>query len=75
MTDILYVIGGVLLVTIPVSMVLTVFYRPTFEQEFGEMGVGDFFLIWLFSYIFSLLFAAVGFAGVVGFAMLAGAFQ
>lgn len=75
MSDWINAVQGVMLLCIPVSMVLTVMYRPTFEATFGKMGVGDFGLSWLFMYTFTLLFAAVGFAGVLGVAMLVGAFR
>lgn len=75
MSDILQAVGGTLLLCIPVSFVLTIFYMSTCLRKFGEMEIEDFFLIWLFMYLCLLLFAAVGFAGIVGIAMMMGAFR
>ena len=75
MTNILHAVGGVMLLCIPLSFVLTGCYRPTYEEQRGKMEFLDFLLIWLFMYTFTLLFAAVGFAGVLGVAMLGGAFR
>lgn len=75
MTDWINAMGGVMLLCIPLSFVLTGCYRPTYEKQWGKMEFLDFLMIWLFMYTFSLLFAAVGFAGVLGVAMLMGAFR
>jgi hypothetical protein len=75
MTTILHVVGGVMLLCMPLSFVLTGCYRPTYEEQWGKMEILDFLLSWLFMYTYSLLFAAVGFAGPLGVAMLAGAFR
>ena len=75
MTDILQTIGGTLLLYIPASFVLTIFYMPRYERVFGDMGFRDFVETLVLMYLCLLLFAAVGFAGVTGFAMLTGAFR
>lgn len=75
MGDWINAVGGVLLLCVPASMWLTVFYAPTYKRENGDMSVEIFFLLWFLAYWAMLLFAAVGFAGVVGVVMLTGAFQ
>ena len=75
MSDILQVVGGTLLLCIPVSFVLTIFYIPTYQREFGDMEFVDFVLTFVAMYFGLLLFAAVGFAGIAGVAVLTVAFQ
>ena len=76
MNDWINAAQGVMLLCIPLSFVLTGCYRPTYEREFGRiMEFDDFLLIWAIVYIFTLLFAAVGFAGALGAAMILGAFR
>ena len=71
MSGILQVVGGMMLIGIPVSMVLALAY--TAERHPGELEV--FCLFWFLVYVTLLLFAVVGFAGLVGVAMLIGAFR
>lgn len=75
MSDILQAIGGTLLLGIPVSFLLTIFYIPTYQRMFGDMRFGDFALAFVLMYFCLLLFAAVGFAGIAGIAMMMGAFR
>ena len=67
MNNLLQAIGGAMLLCIPVSFVLTIFYRPRWFRDFVETLV--------IMYLCLLPFTAVGFAGVVGIAMLTGAFR
>ena len=75
MSHILHAAGGMMLLCIPVSMWLTVFYVPTYKRENGDMSVEIFFLLWFLAYWAMLLFAAVAFSGALGVAMLLGAFR
>lgn len=75
MSDILQVVGGTLLLFIPASFVLTIFYIPTYQRMFGEMEFVDFVVALVLMYLCLLLFAAVGFAGIAGIAMMMGAFR
>ena len=75
MTDILQAVGGAMLLCIPVSFVLTIFYIPAYQRKFGDMGFGDFVETLVIMYLCLLLFAAVGFAGIAGIAMMMGAFR
>ena len=75
MTSILHAWLAAMLLCIPVSMWLTVFYVPTYKRESGDMGVEIFLLLWFLAYWAMLLSAAVGFAGALGVAMLLGAFR
>ena len=75
MSDILQELGGTLLICIPISFVLTIFYIPRYEQKFGDMEFGDFALTFVLMYFCLLASAAVGFAGIAGIAMLTGAFR
>ena len=71
MTDTLQAVGGVMLICIPVSLIISLAY--TAERYPGDLGA--ICLFWLLAYVTVLLFAAVGFAGIAGLAMLIGAFQ
>lgn len=64
-----------MLLCIPVSFVLTIFYMPAYQRKFGEMEFVDFVAALIVMYLCLLLFAAVGFVGVTGFAMMMGAFR
>lgn len=75
MSDILQAIGGTLLLCIPVSFVLTILYIPDYQRKFGEMEFVDFVAALIVMYLCTLAFAAVGFMGVTGFAMMMGAFR
>ena len=71
MSDILQVVGGVMLICIPVSLIMSLTYT-------GERypGNGEALLyFWFVSYVTVLLSAAIVFAGIAGLAMLVGAFQ
>lgn len=71
MSDILQVVGGVMLICIPVSLIMSLAYT-------GESYPGDdeaFFFSWFAAYFMVLLFAAVTFVGIAGVAMLVGAFR
>ncbi len=75
MTSILHAWGAAMLICLPASMWLTVFYAPTYKRENGDMSVEIFFLLWFLAYWAMLLFAAVAFSGALGVAMLLGAFR
>ena len=75
MSDILQVVGGTLLLCIPASFVMTIFYIPEYQRKFGDMELDDFAPTFVVMYLCLLLFAAVGFAGIAGIAMMMGAFR
>ena len=76
MSDILQVVGGMMLVCIPLSLISVVLSLPRYKELWGrDMPLGYFMAAWGISYLISLLFAVVAFSGVVGVAMLVGAFR
>ena len=76
MTDLLLAWVAVMLLVIPVSLISVVLSLPRYKELWGhDMPLGYFIAAWGISYLFSLLFATVAFSGVVGVAMLVGAFR
>ena len=71
MTDFLQVVGGVMLICIPVSLIMSLAY--TGERYHGNVKALLYF--WFVSYVAVLLLIAVALAGLVGVAMLMGAFR